>query len=497
MRRIRSTTMLLSALAAVAVAQPAFAADKLHLERIDFTGAPYLRMYLTYVDGDGRVISGKTSADFKLIVDSAEAGSATVSKTWEEHTAAPADPAADPKKKAPTETMDLIIVAQNSGAMGEVIEEIKRGVRLLAGAVGEKSKVGITVFSADAKPLAPLGAPAEAEGAANTIVPDTEGVEIHMLDAVRSAVEVLKGQPKDHRKMVVLFSDGIDVNMDRKTFVSIGKTASDAGVVIDTIGFAPFEPGRLRNLSELSKQSNGTERSCKNAGEISTQFGNIIDEIKKQYVVTFGTNVKGGDNKGHVWQAIIDSGGKSAYSNNIEAPMPKWVNDAPPTPGGSHWFLWTLLALFGVAIIGFLVWFLFLREREEPMPEPMPVAAPAPAPGPAPVAKTMAIDIGADNKSPVVGWFVGTTGAIKDKTFKLKAGRSLVGTADDCDIKIDDSFASSHHCEIRFEYGAYKIIDLGSTNGIVVNEKKVREHEFVDNDLLKIGRTELKFKTIG
>ena len=131
------------------------------------------------------------------------------------------------------------------------------------------------------------------------------------------------------------------------------------------------------------------------------------------------------------------------------------------------------------------------------MPEPMPVAAPAPAPGPAPVAKTMAIDIGADNRSPVVGWFVGTSGKIQDKTFKLKAGRSLLGTADDCDIKIDDQFASSHHCEIRFEYGAYKIVDLGSTNGIVVNDKKVREHELVDNDLLKIGRTEMKFKTIS
>jgi pSer/pThr/pTyr-binding forkhead associated (FHA) protein len=176
--------------------------------------------------------------------------------------------------------------------------------------------------------------------------------------------------------------------------------------------------------------------------------------------------------------------------------MPKWVEGPPPTPGGSSWFWWVLGALFGIAIIGVLVWALFLRERAEPEPEPMPVAAPAPAPAPT-AAKTMAIDIGADNRSPVVGWFVGTSGKVQDKTFKLKAGRSLLGTADDCDIKIDDNFASSHHCEIRFEYGAYKIVDLGSTNGIVVNEKKVREHELVDNDLLKVGRTELKFKTIG
>jgi len=149
-----------------------------------------------------------------------------------------------------------------------------------------------------------------------------------------------------------------------------------------------------------------------------------------------------------------------------------------------------------VLVIGVLVWALFLRERAEPEPEPVLAPAPAPA-APAPM-KTQAIDISAiDNKSPVVGWIVGTSGKIQDKTFKLKAQRTLIGTGDDCDIKIDDQFASSHHCEVRFEYGAYKIIDLGSTNGIVVNEKKVREHEFVDNDILKIGRTEFKFKTIG
>jgi pSer/pThr/pTyr-binding forkhead associated (FHA) protein len=38
--------------------------------------------------------------------------------------------------------------------------------------------------------------------------------------------------------------------------------------------------------------------------------------------------------------------------------------------------------------------------------------------------------------------------------------------------------------------------DLGSTNGIVVNNKKVREHDLVDNDMFRLGRTEFKFKSI-
>ena len=63
---------------------------------------------------------------------------------------------------------------------------------------------------------------------------------------------------------------------------------------------------------------------------------------------------------------------------------------------------------------------------------------------------------------------------------------------------VDDQFMSAHHCEVRVEpNGSYKLVDLGSTNGIVVNDKKVREHELVDNDLFRLGRTEFKFKSIS
>jgi hypothetical protein len=480
MTRTKLTTLALSLLMLAAL--PARAADKLHLERMDLAKSPTVKMYLTYVDGDGRVLSGRTKDDFKLIVDSAEQGAATEAKTF--------DTAGEP--------IDVVVVAQVSGAMEEVLEEAKKGIRLVAGAVGEKSKMGIIIYSADAKPAAPLGAPGEAEGAANTIVVDKEGVEVHMLDAVRSAIDMLAAAPKDHRKMVVLFSDGIDVNMERKAFVQMGKRAQEANIVIDTIGYAPFEPGRLKNLSELAKQSNGTDRSCKAASDVSAQFGNVIDEVKKQYIAIFETAIVGDGKKERTFQAIIDGGGgRTAYSNNMNATMPPPVHKPVEKPGeSSHWFLWTLLSLLGIGVVGFGVWAVFLREKEAP-PPPV-VEAPAPAPAPAPTAqKTMAIDIGADNKSPVVGWIVGTSGKIQDKTFKLKTQRSLIGTGDDCDVKIDDQFCSSHHCEVRFEYGAYKIVDLGSTNGIVVNEKKVREHELVDNDIIKMGRTEFKFKTIA
>jgi hypothetical protein len=44
--------------------------------------------------------------------------------------------------------------------------------------------------------------------------------------------------------------------------------------------------------------------------------------------------------------------------------------------------------------------------------------------------------------------------------------RWMVGTADDCDVRVTDEYASAHHCEVaRLTNGAYAVRDLGSTNG--------------------------------
>jgi pSer/pThr/pTyr-binding forkhead associated (FHA) protein len=50
---------------------------------------------------------------------------------------------------------------------------------------------------------------------------------------------------------------------------------------------------------------------------------------------------------------------------------------------------------------------------------------------------------------------------------------------------------------VRAEANGYRLVDLGSTNGVIVNERPVREHDLVDNDHLKLGHTEFKFKSIS
>lgn len=129
----------------------------------------------------------------------------------------------------------------------------------------------------------------------------------------------------------------------------------------------------------------------------------------------------------------------------------------------------------------------------------------APAAGPPeefemdPGMKTQAIDISGmidDRAQDVVGWIVALNGALRGRDFRLVTGRNVIGTAADCDIVLTDPYLSSKHMAIRHEDGRFTLIDLDSTNGTYLNDRRCSKDELIDNDKIRIGRTELKFKSL-
>ena len=71
----------------------------------------------------------------------------------------------------------------------------------------------------------------------------------------------------------------------------------------------------------------------------------------------------------------------------------------------------------------------------------------------------------------------------------LIAGRSPVN-----EITIDDPMCSDKHFKLELLAGeAVHLEDLGSTNGTFINGKSVLKAMLKENDLIKIGRTELRF----
>jgi hypothetical protein len=126
-------------------------------------------------------------------------------------------------------------------------------------------------------------------------------------------------------------------------------------------------------------------------------------------------------------------------------------------------------------------------------------AAPAPGGGGGGKMRTMAIDMGGGGgavQGSGVGWLVPLDGPQTGELFQLK-GRAVVGTAADCDAVMKDPSISGRHAEFMATSQGFRVNDLGSTNGTYVNDKRVTNTDLIDNDNVRLGRVNFKFKSMS
>ena len=110
--------------------------------------------------------------------------------------------------------------------------------------------------------------------------------------------------------------------------------------------------------------------------------------------------------------------------------------------------------------------------------------------------RTMAMDVGAAGASSSgLAWLVPMEGGQVGELFPMR-GRAVVGSAADCDIVLTDPSISSRHAEFAAGQGGFKVTDLGSTNGTFVNDERITSYELVDNDNVRLGRTNFRFKAL-
>jgi pSer/pThr/pTyr-binding forkhead associated (FHA) protein len=80
----------------------------------------------------------------------------------------------------------------------------------------------------------------------------------------------------------------------------------------------------------------------------------------------------------------------------------------------------------------------------------------------------------------------------REITFRLPAGAiKTVGRTTRADFIVDAALVSRLHCRLTADRSAQLIVeDLGSTNGTIVNGRRVDRSPLKTGDLLKIGRVE-------
>jgi pSer/pThr/pTyr-binding forkhead associated (FHA) protein len=64
-------------------------------------------------------------------------------------------------------------------------------------------------------------------------------------------------------------------------------------------------------------------------------------------------------------------------------------------------------------------------------------------------------------------------GPAAGERFLLSRSSTIIGRAEDCDVRLNDPLASRRHAEVRRESWRYLLTDLGSRNGTRVNGEPV------------------------
>jgi hypothetical protein len=80
------------------------------------------------------------------------------------------------------------------------------------------------------------------------------------------------------------------------------------------------------------------------------------------------------------------------------------------------------------------------------------------------------------------------------REWPLQAERSVIGRLSGSEVEIQDPGASRQHAEIRRQGADFVVVDLGSTNGTLVNDSPVSETKLEEGDRITIGRTVLEFR---
>jgi hypothetical protein len=153
---------------------------------------------------------------------------------------------------------------------------------------------------------------------------------------------------------------------------------------------------------------------------------------------------------------------------------------------------------------------------EQPAPTPAPVAQPAPEPDPdpeppyfpdryvpepyvpepigmpEPIEATQTVSAAEAARAGLA--HTADTLVVDGRRYTLTGPVTSIGRSSGCDVALDDASASRRHAELRRRGGNTVLYDLDSTNGTLVNGRKVHEAPLRAGDRITIGTTTIVFE---
>ncbi len=87
----------------------------------------------------------------------------------------------------------------------------------------------------------------------------------------------------------------------------------------------------------------------------------------------------------------------------------------------------------------------------------------------------------------------GVSESVSGQAFALAGTTMVVGRSPDCGIRIEEASVSSEHARLVRDNDGWRVVNLLSTNGTFVNDKKISNAAISDGDHVRFGGAEFVF----
>lgn len=402
-------------------------------------------------------------------------------------------------------TAILFLVDTSDPARQRVIEKNKTHIRETLTTLKPHHKVGLASFDKSLQIKSPMGT-------SNFLLSKSldslkaSGRTTELYRNLLKAIEHLNSYDAQ-RKVIVLFSDG--QAEDKAYFHSdIIKLSRNSGITINSIGYprSVSLSVALQTLRRLSEETGGSYietdmsynlpvnylkqafNNIDNGGSFSVALNDLyqsdapINSIKLMFItksdvknihvpVTIKIEKKSIQT---ATSSIKTTTVKTLHSNkNIPDNLPIQIITKQATTQPINLWLWYGLPAAFIIIIVFILITLFLLWKK-------------------PELKTNS----SNNDYKPYAYLVSNDG--DNKRYPITRTICRIGRSKDNELQLDDTSISRRHAEIhRNNNGSFDIIDLGSMNGVYINNEKIGKAELHEGDILEIGDFFLHFTQLA
>lgn len=371
-------------------------------------------------------------------------------------------------------------------------------------------RYGLARFDTDLHFLTSLGA-GKSTIQANTTQLQAVGKTTELYRNTLSAIKQFSRYPAD-RKFLFLLSDGRAE--DRAYFHrDVVQAARQNDISIFTIGYADtiHLTVELQTLRRLSEETGGQYLSAQpgtyqlDQNSLQSMFSSM--DLGALYTLNLAPAMEAGIGGTQEIRLSISTGPSltsAALKIRLPAVAPRAVKKPGPAPEpvikvtpppapqviieripvdneqDNLQVAWILIGLSMVLLIVIIILLLQLRTRKR-QSQLLP--------------SSTVKDQAEDDESAAYAWLeTADEHSINPRRFPIRSTDTKIGRYRGNDIALHDSAVSRYHAEIHFtDDGNFVITDMGSKNGILVNNVEVLEQPLSNNDIIEIGDIRLRF----